>query len=185
MNKSLQDQLLNAGLVDAKKAKKISKTKRKEDKEKRRNKAISLTDSQQAALEMQKDKKARDKQLNAQRKAEEDKKAIAAQVTQLIRRYRVNKDKGDSPYNFKDGKKVKKIYVTDTQTDEIARGRLCIARVGDKYELVPRPVADKIRERDETSIVVFNENNAQLQDKVLDEDESYYAQFEIPDDLMW
>jgi uncharacterized protein YaiL (DUF2058 family) len=47
------------------------------------------------------------------------------------------------------------------------------------YEVVPAKVAEKIKQRDEhTVIVMFSDNAPSIED-----DE--YAAFEVPDDLMW
>ncbi|NVP03123.1 DUF2058 family protein, partial [Photobacterium damselae subsp. damselae] len=47
-------------------------------------------------------------------------------------------------------------------------------------ELIPAVVADKIAQRDQESIVVNNT----VDETVVDEDDPY-ADFVIPDDLMW
>ncbi|MBS5195373.1 MAG: DUF2058 family protein, partial [Morganella morganii] len=49
-----------------------------------------------------------------------------------------------------------------------------------EYAIIPAVVADKITQRDAESIVL---NNALAQDEA-DEDDPY-ADFKIPDDLMW
>ncbi|MGH1439108.1 MAG: DUF2058 domain-containing protein [Cellvibrionaceae bacterium] len=213
MNKSLQDQLLGAGLVDGKKAKQISKETRdakKKNKAKKQKKGTEaeLTDAQLAARQAQQEKLQRDQALNQQRKQEADKKAIAAQVAQMIKQCKVSRKGGEVEYNFTDEGKVKKILVTQAAYDEIVRGRLCIARFNDSYELLPKPVAEKIQERDTDTIVVSNKrpvnkgtgNNTSASntaassdtsqsdtaaDAGVQSDEDYYAQFEIPDDLTW
>lgn len=184
MSKSLQDQLLGAGLIDNKKAKKISKETRKTKNEKRRNKDFSASESQQAAQRALQEKQARDKALNAELQAAAEKKSIAAQVIQLIKYYKVS-GKGDVEYNFSDNNKIKKIWVSQKAFDEITRGRLTIARLDEGYELIPKPIADKIRERDMASVVVYNTGNVEVDAEQSSDDDDYYAQFEIPDDLMW
>ena len=183
MSKSLQDQLLGAGLIDAKKAKKITKDSHKAKKVKRRSKDDSLTESQMAVVEANKAKHARDLALNNQLKAEEQKKSIAAQIIQLIKHYRLTNTKGDVGYNFTDNSKVKKIYLNNELFDHVSRGRICIARLGESYELNPKPIADKIEERDASVLIRVTDTSETTSHK--DEDEDYYAQFEIPDDLMW
>jgi len=182
MSKSLQDQLLGAGLIDAKKAKNISKQKRKDKKRQHSSREKVVSESQEAAKLALQQKQARDRELNLKQKAEADKKAIAAQITQLINTNKVDKRPGDVGYNFTDGSIVKKIYVSHPLIEQISRGRLCIARLHDNYEVIPRPVADKIRERDENAVVVYIETEDQ---QTSTEDDEYYAQYEIPDDLMW
>lgn len=185
MNKSLQDQLLKAGLIDTKKAKKITKESRKEKKQKIRNKDNSISESQAAVLQAQKEKQERDRKLNLQLAQEAEKKAIAAQVVQLVEHYKLKREAGDLEYNFSDNSKIKKIRVSPNMLEEIVRGRLCVARKNDTYEIIPKPIADKIRERDATAIVVYNADTAQQNTAATESDDDYYAQFEIPDDLTW
>lgn len=184
MTKSLQDQLLGAGLINDKKAKKISKESRKEKKQKLKSKDNSLSETQASVQEAQKAKQAHDRALNLGIQKQAEAKALAAQVSQLVERYKLSRVGGEIEYSFKVGKTIKKIRVTSTMLAELAMGRLCIARRGEVYDVVPKPVADKIRERDEASIVVYNATGGQSAASK-DSDDEYYAQFEIPDDLDW
>lgn len=189
MNKSLQDQLLGAGLVDGKKAKKISKETRKAKNEKRRNKEPLTSEAQKNAQIALEEKKAKDRELNLARQAEADKKALAAQVKQMINQYKLRHIDGETTYNFNDNGIVKRLYVKNDIAEEIIRGRLCIARLEESYELIPKPVADKIKERDEDAILVYNQKTSNKPEEMTqpesDSDDAYYAQFEIPDDLTW
>ena len=198
MSKSLQDQLLGANLIDSKKAKKISKEKRKTKNVQRRNKDTQLTETQAAALKAKQEKLERDALLNKQKNDEAAQKAIAAQVIQMIKQFRLSQTTGDTEYNFTDGKVIKKLRVSNNISTEIIRGRLCIAKLQDQYEIIPRPVAEKIRERDDSAIIVFNKTPSEQKTHIQDNDaantdthteatsdEEYYAQFEIPDNLDW
>jgi len=64
---------------------------------------------------------------------------------------------------------------------QLSRGMLAIAKIETLYFVLPAKVADKIRERDEQSIVYQAE--LKLDDAV--EEDDPYADYEIPDDLMW
>lgn len=61
-----------------------------------------------------------------------------------------------------------------------------IARLGDRYELLPRTAADKVRERD-ASLIVLDHGQAAGTPALAGsaEDDAYYAQFQVPDDLVW
>jgi uncharacterized protein YaiL (DUF2058 family) len=185
MSKSLQDQLLGANLIDSKKAKKISKESRKTKNVQRRRKEDNISDTQAAVAKAKQEKLARDNALNQQKNIEIAKKELAAQVTQMIEHYRLRRETGDVEYNFTDGKLIKKIRVTAKFSEEIVRGRLCIAKLNDTYEIIPRPVAEKIKERDAAAIIVFNKTPSELKKDSVESDDDYYAQFEIPDDLDW
>ena len=178
---SLQDQLLKAGLVDKKKANKASKEKRKSQKLQNKSKEVVVDETKAAAAKARIEKTERDKQLNEKRKAAAEVKAIAAQIKQLIEMNRPPKGGGDDAvgYNFTDGKHIKKIYVSALGQKQLANGRLAIAKLGEDYEIVPAVVADKIKQRDESVVLSQQAVNADI-----DEDDPY-ADYQIPDDLMW
>lgn len=180
---SLQDQLLKAGLVDTKKAKKVSKEKRKNTKVQHKSKEIVVDEAKVAAQVTRSEKVARDKKLNEAQKAQADKKAIAAQIKQLIEQNSVPKDGGfnEVVYNFTDGKQIKQIRVSPIIQRQLERGQLAIAKIGDRYELLPAVVADKINQRDEVQNYVVSQQTTQAE---VDEDDPY-ADYQIPDDLMW
>lgn len=180
---SLQDQLLNAGLVDAKQVKKVSKEKRKAAKAAKHNK--NAVDEAQLERERQRAEKARrDTELNRQRDEQLQRKAIAAQIQQLIQTHKQPRHTAgeEQQYNFTDGKLIKKLRVDPTVNRQLINGQLAIAKtVEGRYELVPRVVAEKIRQRDESSILVLNESSSQQ----AVEDDDPYRDYQIPDDLMW
>ncbi|MDD1780555.1 DUF2058 domain-containing protein [Enterovibrio sp. ZSDZ35] len=169
---TLQEQMLQAGLIDKKKMKKAGKSSKK---------SRTLAKEAKAAVEEKRTAQvAQDQELNRQKKEEADKKAIAAQVKQLIEMNKIDRKDGDIGYNFTDGTLVKKIFVNKVTQDQLVNGRLAIARYLDGYAVVPGVVADKIAQRDEDSIVL---NNTVVEQE-MDEDDPY-ADFKIPDDLMW
>ena len=61
---------------------------------------------------------------------------------------------------------------------QIIKGKLGIARIEGRYELVPKAIAEKIQQRNEKRIVIFDDQ------EVVDEND-HYAEHQIPDDLMW
>ena len=176
---SLQDQLLQAGLVDKKKAKQVNKDHRKE--EKLRHKGQSQPDeNKEQAKRALLEKADRDRQLNRQQQAEADRKAIKAQIVQLIQMNRIARERGDVAHQFKDGTTIKKIYVTQQLQKDLINGRLAIAKQGKDYELLPAAAAQKIMQRDASVIVLLNRDER----GAVDEDDPY-ADYQIPDDLMW
>lgn len=176
---SLQDQLLKAGIVDQKKAKQIKQEQRKEARSRPKGQ-LQLDESKEQARRSRAEKLQRDRELNEQQQAEAGKKAIQAQIIQLISMNRIDRQGGDVAYQFTDGTKIKKIHVTRKLQDELSKGRLAIARLGETYELLPAPAAKKIMQRDQQTIVLLiSDDNVEV-----DEDDPY-ADYQIPDDLMW
>lgn len=176
---SLKDQLLQSGLVDKKKAKQLQQEQRKEVRGRQKGQVYVDETREQAKRTLQ-EKAERDRQLNKEQQAEAEKKAIRAQIVQLITLNRVRRENGDVAYQFADGTRIKKIYVTPKVLQDLVNGRLAIAKLGDAYELIPAAAAEKIAQRDAQVIVVLN----QYQRAAVDEDDPYAA-YQIPDDLMW
>ncbi|MEY4589383.1 MAG: hypothetical protein RL497_1459 [Pseudomonadota bacterium] len=176
---SLQDQLLKAGLIDTKKAKTIQKEQRKQTKMQHKSKDKPPAPVKVAAEEARLHKLQKDQELNDARNALAHKKAIAAQIKQLID---LNKQprSGDVAYNFTDGTTVKKILINPALQKSLLNGQLAIAKHGDGYELVPHQVANKIIERDGSFIV-----SQAVLDAHIEQENDPYADFQIPDDLMW
>ena len=79
---SLQDQLLKAGMVDEKKAKKIKKDKRKQARQTPKGQTV-VNEARELAKQAQAEKSARDREINRQQQAVAERKAIAAQIRQL------------------------------------------------------------------------------------------------------
>ncbi len=176
---SLQDQLLNAGLVDKKKAKQLKQELRKEAKVRQKGQT-PLDDSKEQVKRNLLEKTERDRQLNKQQQEVVEKKAIKAQISQLIKMNRIKRERGDIAYQFTDGTRIKKIYVTEQLQKDLVNGRLAIAKLGNDFELLPSAAAEKIRQRDPQIIVLLNTY------EVMDVDEEDpYAEYQIPDDLMW
>lgn len=176
---SLQDQLLKAGLVDKKKAHKINKSKNKQVKQKQKSKIETTNEARLATQQAQAEKVARDRRLNQQQKAEAESKAVTAQIRQLVEMNRQTGDEGNIDYSFTDDTLIKRIVVTETQLKQLSNGRLCIIKLDERYELIPTLVAEKIQMRDASTQILSNQST-----ETPDEDDPY-ADFQVPDDLMW
>ena len=177
---SLQDQLLKAGLANEKQSKQATKAKKKQTRDVRKGVDVGETAAQRALSEKQA-QASRSKQLNAQRDAEHQDRAVVAQVKQMLERCRLDLAGGEVTYNFVDGKAIKKLYVNALQQSALSRGSLVIVSLDDYYSVVPSNVALRIEERAPDTCIIRAEAAA---DAVVDEDDPY-ADFVIPDDLMW
>ena len=176
---SLKDQLLNAGLIDKKKAKQLKQELRKEAKVRKKGQ-VPLDDNKEQVKRNLVEKAERDRQLNKQQQEVVERKAIQAQISQLITMNRIKREGGDIAYQFTDGTRIKKIYVTEQLQNDLVNGRLAIAKLGNEFELLPSSAAEKIRQRDPQVIVLLNTYEV----TGVDEDDPY-AEYQIPDDLMW
>ena len=179
MGNSLQEQLLKVGLVDEKQLKKAQASKRHQKKKKgERGKTPSAI--AQAAQKAQAEKSTRDRALNDQRKTKAERKAMLAQIRQLIDENRLERgEEAEIGYYFQDGDAVRKIYVTAAMQRQLSKRHLEIVRLGGRYDLVPSAVADKIRARDPAFVV-----ERRVAEPKPAED-AFYKDYPVPDDLMW
>ena len=184
MGNSFGDQFLKAGLVDKSRVEKAKKSRRKQQKLKQKQK-VEVDDESARAAEAARRAAAeaaeRDRELNRQRKAAAEARAIQAQVRQLVEQNRLPDAGGDVAYNFQDGSLIKTLHVTQSERDRLARGQLAIARFDGGYALVPTETADRIRQRDAACIVSQTESLPQSDDG----EDDPYADYKVPDDLMW
>ncbi|HDL8500573.1 TPA: DUF2058 domain-containing protein [Yersinia enterocolitica] len=175
---TLQEQMLKAGLVSSKKMAKVQRTAKKS--------RVQAREAREAVEENKKAQLERDKQLSEQQEQAALSKEYKAQVKQLIEMNRINLSKGDIGFNFTDNNLIKKIVVDKMTQAQLISGRLAIARVvadnngESEYAIIPASVADKIAQRDANSIVL----NSALSQEEQDEEDPY-ADFKVPDDLMW
>ena len=176
MSNSLKAQLLKSGLADAKRAKKVHQQQLEAGK--------NAKDETKEAVQKAMEKAERDRLLNLQRKEEQEKKAIVAQIKQLIETNKIDRKGADTAYQFTDDKKIKKLYVSALLLNQLAKGQIAVVRFAEAYELVPAPVAAKIAMRDAALVVVLNQAQAKTNTQT-PEEEDPYANYQIPDDLMW
>jgi uncharacterized protein YaiL (DUF2058 family) len=175
---TLQEQMLKAGLVTSKKMAKVQRTTKKS--------RVQAREAREAVEENKQLQLERDKQLSEQQKQAALSKEYKSQVKQLIEMNRIFLSKGDISFNFTDNNLIKKIVVDKITQTQLISGRLAIARLvvdnsgESEYAIIPASVADKIAQRDASSIVL----NSALSQEEQDSDDPY-ADFKVPDDLMW
>lgn len=180
MGKSIQDQLLKAGLVDSSQVKKANAEKRKKAKRRRHSKAESADDSTLTIEKQRLEKSERDRQLNRERSAQAQRKEIDAQIKQLVKKNQEPQDDDGIAYNFEDNKKLRRVYVPDSTRKKIISGQLAIIKYSKRYAVVPMEIARKIADRDPTAVVKINDKPTLINDE-----NDPYSDHQIPDDLIW
>lgn len=190
---SLQDQLLGKGLINKQKAKNIQTAKKKAVKQSRANNTELVDEAAELAKKAQAEQRQKSQDLNTQRKQEAEQKAILAQIRQIIELNSIHKAPKKMSedelltYNVTDDSKIKTLHVSPQNHDLISRGRIAIAKLfegeHEAYYLIPAEAANKINERNSDAIVLLNDSRAQDSDDANTDDP--YAEFQIPDDLMW
>ena len=181
MGNPFQDQLLKAGVVTKQQVKKAQSASKKKKKEQRSKKEKVVDEGKLKTQQAAKEKAERDKALNQRKEEQAKQKALSVEIDQLITANLIKRDEAcDIIYNFEHRKKVNRIYVNEDMKQRIIDGKLGIARIEGRYELVPKLIAERIQKRNEKRVVLF-ENT---ENKEIDEDDPY-AEFQVPDDLMW
>lgn len=185
MSDSLRDQLLKTGLVkeqdlrrtqtEKRRAKSQQKTRKKDQR------APEQSQAAQAADQALAQKRARDRTLNARREAEKRREADEKAARELVLQHEISRRRRDDDVAFhftRDGK-IKHLYVTPAQRDELAAGRLAIARTRGQYRLVPREIADKVQARAPFLVIYAGGPESER-------DETEGGEYPpVPDDLMW
>jgi len=182
MAKSLQDQLLSAGLVSKDKAKQVKKQKKKQNRQQLKSKTEVVNETAEAVKAKAAAQAERDRKLNQKRQEELRQRELKAQIKQLVQCNRIDRRGGEESYNFNFESKIKKIYVTSKQFTALEKRLLAVIVLGEDFELVPSVIADKIAERD-ASVVIYNTETKNIE--LTEEEEDWYKDFEIPDDLDW
>ena len=178
----LQEQLLKAGLV---KKSKVAEVAREQHVAKHAKATGGPGEIQREAERARAEKVERDRALAAERKAQARIAELRAQARQIIEDKKVPRA-GESEYRFTADGAIRTLLVNEDLRQKLSSGVLVIARLGDRYELLPRAAGDKVRERDASMIVVDHGQGAGAEASAGNaEDDAYYAQFQVPDDLVW
>lgn len=176
---SLQDQLLKAGLVSKNKAIQAKSQKRKQAKISRKHKLDVIDEDKVAAEKLMAEQAEKARQLNQEKNRQAEQKAIQAQIKQLITSNSQPTGKPQITFNFTDSNKIKKIEVSNQIHKHLSNGLLAIAKDGNQYHLVPSKIAEKIAQRSATAIIALDAPTEEI------EEDDPYADYQIPDDLMW
>lgn len=188
MGNALRDQLLKAGLADKKKAKQVAKDQRKQKKQVKAGQATKDDSLQQEIAARRAADKERSRELNAEREQLRLEKEKLAQVENMLRQLKIA-SAGDVAYRFTHGSQIRDVLVSEQQKRQLEKGQLAVALLDERLLLIPSPVAEKIASRDESFIACWHKD-AQLpadsaQADGEPEEEDPYADYQIPDDLMW
>lgn len=180
MSNPFQDQLLKTGLVSKKQVHKAKQDRTRKNKQ-QHSKHNNVADETRLKVQQAAEEKAhRDRELNRKKVEQERQKAISNEINQLITSNHLPRDENcEIAYNFEHRKKVNRIYVNAEMKQKIIDGKLGIARIEGRYELVPQAIAEKILQRNDKRIIIFNG-----EEESSDGDYSS-SKYQVPDDLTW
>lgn len=177
-----QEQLLKAGLV---KKSKLAEVAREQNKARHAKGPSGPSEIQLEAERARAEKAERDRVLAAGRKAQARITELRAQARQIIEDRKVPRS-GESEYRFTADGAIRTVLVNEDLRKKLSSGVLVIARLNERYELLPRVAADKVRERDASMIVLDHGQDVRSEPSATSsEDDAYYAQFQVPEDLVW
>ncbi len=177
----LQEQLLKAGLV---KKSKVAEVAREHNKARHGKGPSELSEIQRETERARIEKADRDRALAAERKAKARINEMRAQARQIIEDKKVP-HAGEIEYRFTADGAIRTLLVDEELRKQLSSGALVIARLGERYALLPRVAGDKVRERDACLIVLDHRQASGVEASASSEDDAYYAQFKVPDDLAW
>lgn len=177
MGNSLQDQLFKAGLANKKQAVKARKAQNNKQKLQRQGKVVTDEVSELAEKTRQ-EQVAKDRELNLIKQQEAEAKALKAQIKQLIKLNQIE-ERGETEFSFTHGTQIKSLRLKNEHRDALVNGQLAIVTLDKGYAIVPAAVSDKIMQRDDSVMVL---RNSSTDDTPADDE---YADYEVPDDLMW
>ena len=204
MAQSLQDQLLKAGLVTEKQ---VQESRRKDSRGRKQTKkpakkarppqarpivapittagGLPTTERERDVARQRAAKVARDRALNYDRVADAERKARRAQVRQLVQSNEHKQDPAaDVPYNFQRGRKIRRIYVTRAQREQLLAGTLVLVSLDNVHHLLEPSVAARVLEMAPDAWLHRHDAKADAAQQAPAEDDPY-AGYEVPDDLMW
>ncbi|MEI5640558.1 MULTISPECIES: DUF2058 domain-containing protein [unclassified Pseudoalteromonas] len=176
---SLQDQLLKAGLTTEHNAKVAKTQKRKQQKKKKKGATSDQSDLQKHIEQTKIEQQKRAEELNKAKQEELKEKEQVARVKQILEHHNQDEIRGDVTFNFTYQNKVKELEVNAATQQALAKGRLAICVLEGVFYVLQDEPARKIAEVDEKYIVFHVEDDQQSND------DDPYAEFEVPDDLMW
>ena len=177
----LQEQLLKAGLA---KKSKVAEAAREQQKARQARESTESDAFRREAERARELKAGKDRALEAERKARARAAELAAQARQIILDKKLPRT-GESEYRFSADGAIRTLLVDEDQRRKLSSGAVVVVRLGDRYEMLPRAAGEKVRERDPGLVVLDHGKAGDAPAAASSEDDAYYAQFKVPDDLVW
>jgi len=181
---SLQEQLLKAGLTTKQKSRQANSDQRKKNKQKRSGVQHGASLQEQVKEDLAKsqaEKLAKDTALNDAKNKQLANKEQSLRIKQILEHHQLTGVNGESEYNYTFNNKVKKLSLNTVTHKALVNGRLALCGLNETTYLVTSETSVKIAELDNTIVLVQNDK---VETEAVDEDDPY-ADYQIPDDLMW
>ncbi len=181
---SMQDQLLQAGLITEdklKQAKAKDHKARKRAGKPKKSKRKPPSSAPAGNTAEQAEKRAHDRQLNRARDSERGRKSRLTALRTLLDKHRKNDPKGDIKHYYQSGKKIKYLYITAKQQTLLQQNKLLIAILEGRGHILEQSQEKQLQSLDPDRQDI---RIAKVADKAGDSGDEY-GEHPVPDDLMW
>lgn len=178
---SLQDQLMKSGLINKQKAKQAQTEKRRKAKQKKKKGSVEVSDVQISINQQKEIQKQQDLEKNHQTQAELALRAAHGKLIQMIAQHCEKSYQGEIDYHFTYNGKVKRIAINEATQQRLINGQLAICVLNNEFYLINKEAAEKLTQIDSSVLVALHEK---VEISEMQEDDPY-AEFAIPDDLIW
>ena len=177
---SLQDQLMKSGLINKQKAKQAQTEKRRKNKQKKKKGHVEESVLQQTINDHKELQKQQDLAKNRETQAQLDARAAHGKLIQMIAQHCEKNYQGELDYHFTYANKVKRIALNEETQRKLSVGLLAICVLNDEFYLINKEAANKLTEIDSSVLVALHEKV-----DISEAEDDPYAEFAIPDDLIW
>lgn len=171
MAQSLQDQLVQAGLATKEQARGRRRGKPPRDD------GRGTGQQQKRAPTRSKDApKAGSGSADPAPSKRQQKRAMAERVAAVVASHGLPRARGEVPYRFTRGRRIKETWVSRSEQGALARGELALVASGGRYALIPPERVADVRAIDPHAVLVFLEAG---------EPDAGEEEHPVPDDLVW
>jgi len=178
---SLQEQLMKSGLINKQKAKQAQTEKRRKAKQKKKKGTVEISEAQLAIDAQKEQQKQQDLEKNKAVQASLDERAAHGKLIQMIAQHCEKDYQGEIDYHFTYDNKVKRIAINEVTQQRLVNGTLAICVLNEAFYLINKEATEKLAQIDASVLVALHEK---VDTDAVDEDDPY-AEFAIPDDLIW
>jgi len=177
MRGSLQEQLLNSGLVDKERLEKAALDK------KNKNKPKSAKNNRHKSPKNKQGKPKKAAAVIPEKSEVILDKTIRVEIKKLLRASKLNDKNGEIPYNYIINNQVKRFYLNAEQQKRVTDGELVITNWNDRSYLIPSSIVGELHKLHPALPIAsaIADEKAGEQEKIDEE----YADYIIPDDLTW
>ncbi len=180
MANSLQEQLLKAGLANKQKVRDVKTQKRRNRKQNKDDGSAALKREIEQKRQVQAEK---DKALNEKRFAEAAEKGQVRSLITEFNKFAIEvPDHAEIKFNYTLNNKIHSVYLTEELQKQLLNAKLGIIRHEDKTFIVPFKLAERVNMLVPEwcgYLASLNETEQETQE------DDPYADYVIPDDLMW